>query len=86
MMLLNPFTLLLKALVRLYQYFISPLLGPRCRFYPTCSDYCLQALAKHGALRGTWLTAKRLARCHPWSKHQGVDPVPEMNNKNNKTK
>jgi putative membrane protein insertion efficiency factor len=76
----NLLTLLFKAPVKAYQYLISPLLGPRCRFYPTCSDYCLQALEKHGALRGAWLTFKRLSRCHPWSKHQGHDPVPEIKN------
>lgn len=68
---------LLRLPVRVYQYAISPLLGPRCRFYPTCSDYCLQALAKHGALRGLRLTVLRLARCHPWSGRSGYDPVPD---------
>jgi len=66
---------LLKLLVRAYRYTLSPLLGPRCRHLPTCSEYCLEALDRHGAWRGTWLTLKRLARCHPWGT-AGIDPVP----------
>ena len=66
---------LLQALVQLYRYTLSPLLGPRCRFDPGCSEYCLQALAKHGAVRGLWLTVRRLSRCHPWG-GSGYDPVP----------
>jgi len=62
--------------VRLYQALISPLMGPRCRYLPTCSDYALEALAHHGAVRGAWLALRRLARCHPWGGH-GFDPVPE---------
>ena len=65
----------LKYLIRGYQLAISPLLGPRCRFYPSCSHYAIEALESHGALRGTWLTIKRISRCHPW--HEGgFDPVP----------
>ena len=63
-------------LIRLYQRFVSPLLGPRCRFYPSCSNYALQAVQQFGTLRGTWLTVKRLVRCHPWHPG-GYDPVPE---------
>ncbi len=66
----------LSALVRGYQLFLSPLLGNNCRFYPSCSHYTLEALEKHGALRGTWLGLRRLTRCHPWHAG-GVDPVPE---------
>lgn len=65
----------LAAGVRAYRLLLSPLLGPRCRFLPTCSEYCLEALARHGARRGSWLTLRRLARCHPWG-GSGLDPVP----------
>jgi hypothetical protein len=65
----------LLFLIRVYQKFISPLLPPACRFYPSCSEYAHQALVKHGALKGTWLAAKRLARCHPYHAG-GFDPVP----------
>lgn len=58
-----------------YRRFISPLLGPRCRFAPSCSEYALGALAEHGALRGLWLAMTRLARCHPFNPG-GYDPVP----------
>jgi putative membrane protein insertion efficiency factor len=66
----------LMILVRLYQWTISPMLGARCRFYPSCSCYAHEALERHGALAGTWLAAKRLARCHPFSAG-GYDPVPD---------
>jgi putative membrane protein insertion efficiency factor len=62
-------------LVRAYQLFISPLLPPSCRFYPTCSHYAIEALQKHGPLRGAWLAMRRVARCHPWHPG-GHDPVP----------
>ena len=65
----------LRGLVRLYQLLVSPLLPPRCRYLPTCSDYALEALATHGAARGSWLAARRLLRCHPWG-GSGYDPVP----------
>jgi len=65
----------LKILIRGYQLAISPLLGPRCRFYPSCSHYAIQAIDAHGALRGTWLTLKRISRCHPFNAG-GFDPVP----------
>jgi putative membrane protein insertion efficiency factor len=61
--------------VRFYQKFISPGLPPSCRFYPTCSEYTLQAIAKYGALKGTWLGIKRVGRCHPFHPG-GYDPVP----------
>jgi putative membrane protein insertion efficiency factor len=70
-------SILLKAPVHAYKYLVSPWLPPACRFHPTCSDYCLQALEKHGPLTALWLTAKRLAVCHPWSKRHGYDPVPD---------
>lgn len=66
---------LMLLLIRFYQYGISPLLPPRCRYTPTCSQYAVQAIRKHGALKGGWLTAKRIARCHPWG-GCGHDPVP----------
>jgi len=65
----------LIALIKLYQWIISPLLGPKCRFTPTCSQYALEALQKYGPLKGGWLALRRIARCHPWGGH-GVDPVP----------
>lgn len=71
----DPMRWLLRGLIRGYQLFISPLLGPRCRFYPTCSHYALEAIETHGALKGSWLSLCRLLRCHPWSEG-GVDPVP----------
>jgi uncharacterized protein len=65
----------LKILIRGYQLAISPLLGPSCRFYPSCSHYAIEAIEAHGAIRGTWLTIKRIGRCHPWNPG-GFDPVP----------
>ena len=67
---------LLIALVRGYRYFLSPWLGTSCRFEPTCSAYSLQALQQHGAAAGSYLTLRRLVRCHPWC-DGGHDPVPE---------
>ncbi|MYM41992.1 membrane protein insertion efficiency factor YidD [Duganella qianjiadongensis] len=66
---------LLGFLVRGYQLAISPLLPPSCRFYPSCSNYALEALQVHGAGRGSLLTIKRICRCHPWNPG-GHDPVP----------
>jgi hypothetical protein len=66
---------LLIALVRFYQYAISPSLGRRCRYFPSCSEYAVEAVQKYGALRGGWLGAKRICRCHPWHPG-GYDPVP----------
>jgi uncharacterized protein len=65
----------LVALIRIYQWVISPLIGPKCRFSPSCSNYALEALKKYGIFKGVWLSVKRISRCHPWGGH-GVDPVP----------
>jgi uncharacterized protein len=67
----------LMALIRLYQITISPLLGPVCRFYPSCSRYGYEAIARHGAVYGSYLTVRRLLRCHPWNPG-GVDLVPPV--------
>ncbi|MCC7461811.1 MAG: membrane protein insertion efficiency factor YidD [Gammaproteobacteria bacterium] len=71
----RPVSALIRGLLRLYQQWLSPLLGPRCRFYPSCSHYMQEAVAAHGALRGVWLGLRRLARCHPLNPG-GYDPVP----------
>ncbi|WP_410474483.1 membrane protein insertion efficiency factor YidD [Guyparkeria sp. TX1] len=65
----------LIGLVKGYRLLISPMLPPSCRFYPTCSEYAVEALSQHGALKGGWLTLRRLGRCHPFCAG-GVDPVP----------
>ena len=67
----------LIAMVRFYRLMLSPWLGSGCRFEPTCSAYALQALQQHGAARGSYLTLKRLGRCHPWCSG-GHDPVPSL--------
>lgn len=67
--------LLLLALIRFYRYAISPFLGHRCRFFPSCSEYTIEAVEKYGALKGAHLGLKRLSRCHPWNTG-GFDPVP----------
>ena len=70
---------LLLALLRIYQYLLSPWVGQHCRFHPSCSEYAREAVETHGALRGSWLAARRLSRCHPWHAG-GFDPVPEGKN------
>lgn len=66
-----PFILLIKF----YQWVISPIIGPKCRFTPTCSQYGIDAIRKYGPFKGIWLTMKRVSKCHPWGGH-GHDPVP----------
>ncbi|WP_316767862.1 membrane protein insertion efficiency factor YidD [Pedobacter frigiditerrae] len=69
------FSWLFLGIIRLYQLLLSPILGASCRFTPTCSQYGVEAIKKHGPFYGGWLTLKRIASCHPWGKH-GHDPVP----------
>ncbi len=71
----SPLAKMMLLLIRFYQYAISPLIPPRCRFTPTCSQYAVEAVQKHGALKGGWLALKRIARCHPFG-GSGHDPVP----------
>lgn len=68
---------LFLGIIHFYRYCISPFIGSRCRFYPTCSTYGLEAIRLHGALKGGWLTLKRIGRCHPLSEG-GEDPVPPV--------
>ncbi|MGE5337590.1 MAG: membrane protein insertion efficiency factor YidD [Gemmatimonadota bacterium] len=68
---------LLIAAIRAYQFLLSPWIGGSCRFWPTCSEYARESIERHGALRGSWMTIARLARCHPRG-GGGVDPVPEQ--------
>ena len=63
--------------IRGYQLILSPWLGKQCRFYPTCSEYSIQALREWGVFRGLWLSARRILRCQPWTKSFGEDPVPK---------
>lgn len=65
----------LRGLIRFYQLFVSPALPPSCRYLPSCSAYAAEAIATHGAVRGSWLAVRRLLRCHPWG-GSGYDPVP----------
>lgn len=67
----QPFVLLIRA----YQLAVSPWLGNRCRFHPSCSEYSMEALRRHGVMRGLWLGIRRIGRCHPWHPG-GYDPVP----------
>ncbi|PVZ69730.1 membrane protein insertion efficiency factor YidD [Pelagibaculum spongiae] len=69
------FKKIMLKLVRIYQLVISPLMGPNCRYYPTCSAYAIEAINKHGAIRGGWMATRRIGRCHPFCAG-GYDPVP----------
>lgn len=62
-------------LIKIYQWVISPLMGPTCRYTPTCSHYAAEALKKHGVIKGMWLAIRQISRCHPWG-GSGYDPVP----------
>jgi len=73
---MSPLARLLALPVRLYRLIFSPWVGHNCRYQPTCSQYALEALEKHGGLKGGWLAARRIGRCHPWGS-SGYDPVPE---------
>lgn len=72
---MSPLAGLLRLPILAYRVLLSPVLGTNCRFAPSCSEYALEALARHGALKGTWLAVRRIVRCHPWGGH-GYDPVP----------
>ena len=67
---------LIIKILGLYKYILSPFLGTNCRFQPTCSEYCKEAVEKHGAFKGLWLGLKRISKCHPWG-GSGIDNVPE---------
>lgn len=72
---MNPAQRLVIGAIRVYQIALSPYFGNQCRFYPTCSEYAKEAVAKHGALKGSWLAIRRIGRCHPYHPG-GHDPVP----------
>lgn len=72
---MNPLTLLLRTLIRLYQWVLAPVLGANCRYEPSCSAYAYEAIGVHGPVVGSWLALRRLLRCHPWG-GWGYDPVP----------
>jgi len=71
---------ILKGIIKIYQKAISPMMPPSCRFHPTCSNYGLEAIETHGALKGSWLAVRRISKCHPF--HEGgFDPVPDKKTK-----
>ena len=74
---MNPAAALLCGLIRGYQLLLSPILPAACRFQPSCSVYAIEAIGRHGAVRGGWLAVRRVARCHPWN-DGGFDPVPDV--------
>ncbi|AYV11783.1 MULTISPECIES: membrane protein insertion efficiency factor YidD [Shewanella] len=79
----SPFQWLIIKAIRAYQLLISPLLGPRCRFNPTCSHYAIEAVRVHGTIKGSWFAIKRILKCHPLHPG-GSDPVPPKNDRCNK--
>ena len=76
---MSPFAHVMALPVRVYRLIMSPWVGMHCRYAPTCSAYALEALRKHGGVRGSWLAVRRVAHCHPWGR-SGYDPVPEKRN------
>ena len=72
---MNPISWIFVAAIRVYQYIVSPLIGPACRFMPSCSEYASEAIHMHGPVFGACLALRRLLRCHPWG-GEGWDPVP----------
>ncbi|MCE9679654.1 membrane protein insertion efficiency factor YidD [Shewanella sp. AS1] len=80
---LSPLQWLATKLIRGYQLFISPLIGPKCRFHPTCSNYAIEAISLHGFIKGSWFAGKRVLKCHPLHPG-GEDPVPPKKNRCNK--
>lgn len=74
---MNPVQGTLVLLIKAWRLLISPLYGQVCRYHPTCSAYALEAVSSHGAIRGSWLSIRRLGRCHPWARG-GYDPVPGL--------
>lgn len=81
---MSPAAHLLAGFVHLYRWTLSPFIGHACRFRPTCSEYALDALTEHGALRGGMLAVRRVLRCHPWG-GEGYDPVPKRKPENHST-
>ncbi|GLQ35016.1 putative membrane protein insertion efficiency factor [Amylibacter marinus] len=73
---MSPLAWVFSMIVRFYRMVVSPLLGGNCRFQPTCSSYALEALKKHGGIKGGWLALRRISKCHPWG-GSGVDNVPD---------
>ena len=71
---MNFFTLTLIKILKVYKLFVSPIIGPSCRYLPTCSEYCIEALKTHGLTKGLFLSFKRVMSCHPWA-NSGFDPV-----------
>lgn len=71
---------IISAIIGLYRYLISPILGPSCRFSPTCSEYAQTAVMRFGVFKGGWIAIKRIVSCHPWGK-SGYDPVPDKKTK-----
>ena len=68
--------LILKSLIKVYAYLVSPLTGAKCRFHPSCSTYAIEAIERHGAAKGAVMAVNRLMKCHPWHKGEMLDPVP----------